>query len=401
MSGSVNSRAFRDVLRSQAPALADQLVRMEEIANRIWIPHMKPDAGSHSGWSHLKKVERNADKIIPDPEKERFSSGETFLLLSAALLHDVGRVASVTRNCPLNRQAECTMAGPPDKLHPCWSKHLIENHWNQFGLPDEHIAKYCAHVSFWHGMTEPPCAETPCERQRSTRESFVVESLEPYGTLRIPLVAAILRIADETENNWTRAIDPLWRELAEDRSENLYKAFRRSVEDIEFSVAGQAVVYYVPELNVVAGSDDGKEPGLLRNTNEVLDKWGDYLHDSGVTYKTALVNSKGRFYKSLASPGGEIPKPVPLAVAFPEAGIRQVWPRLKDLYYGTLQYGAYSWASLEAALAPPAGVDLHWLLPLFTSREQGIAIHASANQCNIRLPGPSAVEAADQVIVGR
>ena len=398
MSGSVNSRSFRDVLRSQRPALADQLVRMEEVANRVWIPHMRPDAGSHAGWNHLKNVERNADKMIPDMQKERFSSGEIFLLLSAVLLHDVGRVAASATTCPFDANYCCANRGREDKLHPCWSELLIRQHWNRFGLPDDHIANYCALLSAWHGMAKPPSPEEPCKHQRDTKAFFVVESLEPYGTLRLPLVSAILRIADETENNWTRAIDPIWLNLASDRSQDLYKAFRRGIEDIEFCVAGQAVIYYVPDLNVVARPKHGQEPGLLRDTTAVLENWGQSLLDAGVEYKRALVNSGGRFYASLASEG---PQPVPLARAFPSAGIEKIWSRLKSLYYGTLRYDVYSWASLETALAPPVGVDLRWLLPLFTCRDHGISIHAIADRCKIQLPEPAQIGSADDAIIGR
>ena len=383
MSSPTAARSFREILRGRDSNLADQLVRMEEIANRVWIPFMKPDAGSHAGWIHLKNVERNADKMIPPAAKEQFSAGEIFLLLSAVLLHDVGRIAVSDMQCPLDRAPECTFLKRPEKLHPCWSSCLIQSHWYRFGLPDEHIAKYCALLSLWHGMQSRPDDATQCRHQKKTSEDFVVKSLEPYGSLRLPLLAAILRIADETENNWTRAIDPIWIDLQRDQSKELYKAFRRGVEDIEFCVPGRAVIYHVPHRELVSAEAGQQEPGLLRETANVLSLWGPFLQDAGVAYSRALISSGGEFYDSLANPG---PGETPLARAFPVAKIEELWPRLKSLCLGTLGYEEYSWQALEAALAPPRGADLKWLLPLFATDRTGITIHATPERCSIQLP---------------
>lgn len=333
MSDSMAVLSFRDVPQRRSPALIDHLQRMESIANRVWIPHMRPDAGSHAGWSHLKNVERNAGKIVPDAEKQRLSDGEIFLLLAAVLLHEVGRVAALDeeRPCPLENAEQCYVYQNSHKLHPCWSYKLIKDYWYRFGLPDDHIAGYCALLALWHGMDQPPGEPSDCKPRAKLSATFSVGSLDPYGILRLPLLAAILRVADETENNWTRAIDPIWLRIQDAHPEHLHKAFRRGIEDIEFCIPGRAIIYYVPELDIVSRGQHGEHasPGLLSDTNKVLDAWGHLLADIGVEYGRAIISSRGRFYAARKQAGVE---EIALTDAFPHANVRDVWKRLKELY---------------------------------------------------------------------
>lgn len=235
---------------------------MRRRALEEWVHYLTPDQGSHSGYVHLCGVERNADKMIPDAAKEQFSDGEIFLLLASILLHDVGRilpdivrrppsecseqvkfpeckvweklVQGEVKPCPVaalcraagGRQDEpgrtpaplaavyCSVDGrkdKPGKTHACRSMRLITDHWPLFGLPDSHIAEHCARIAFWHQMAAPPGSGLdPCSSAVIYSDDFCDTSLEPYGHLRIPLLAAILRIADEAENSWTRALRQHW-----------------------------------------------------------------------------------------------------------------------------------------------------------------------------------------------
>ena len=74
------------------------LQKMLDEAENSWLGQTGEKWGSYNGFPHIKNVERNVDKLVPDELKSRFSNTEIFILLSAILLHDIGKLDSDTNH---------------------------------------------------------------------------------------------------------------------------------------------------------------------------------------------------------------------------------------------------------------------------------------------------------------
>ena len=69
-----------------------------------WISLLGSDKGLHEGAPHLRSVEQNTDKTIPDSIKNGFETGEIFLLLCSIFLSASGRIVSAKRRHLHNRR---------------------------------------------------------------------------------------------------------------------------------------------------------------------------------------------------------------------------------------------------------------------------------------------------------
>lgn len=284
-----------------------------------WVHLLKPDHGSHSGLIHLRNVERDADKLIPLPLKECFSDGEIFVLLASVLLHDLGRILpDRERSTDPNEPEFCLLAQSPgtpcndkrrnvkeQKTHACRSCYLIREQWPHFGLPDEQVAQLCAVVTFCHQLDGRPDPNSECYGQQACAHDFANTSLEPYGPIRVPLLAAVLRIADETEDSWTRAVRQHWYEHFKSRPNEMYKAFRRDVADVEFRPDAECIVMHLHGLrlgNMAPASDDSRTELLksLRDrviaTREALYGWRGYLDQAGIRYRHVFVQQENQLF---------------------------------------------------------------------------------------------------------
>ncbi len=397
---------FAKLLEKRNPTLHSRLEEIRRRACEDWIHLLKPDAGSHAGYIHLSNVERNADKMIPDASKEEFSDGEVFLLLASILLHDLGRIVpdKITRMCPVSddrdkpapkcgrvkrkgpepcpllKRGICKDRGRFKKsqgTHACLSKHLIEELWPIFGLPDEQFAHYCGLIACWHQLDKPPepVAELPagCPIQK-TKPGFSETSLEPYGRLRVPLLAAILRIADETENYWTRAIRQHWYDeyILSDRSAHqLGKAFRRGIHDIEFCPEGKCVIMHVPE-------ELEKDPEFVEHivdtgekSQSALTAWGEHLKVAHVEYERVFIETAGRRlhnpekYNEQVSLQ-EVLEDLEDKATMPEflkpGKTELFFAEITELVRGTLAHKKFRWSAIGGAIKEPLEPKTKWVI---------------------------------------
>jgi hypothetical protein len=379
---------FAGILKELDPALHSNLQEIRERAFEDWIHLLKVDLGSHAGYIHLRNVERNADKMIPDGAKKAFGSGEIFILLTTILLHDVGRILVEShprgtppppeaRRCPL---ASGTACPEPDGVHhACMSRHLITTLWPTLGLPDEHMANYCGLLAFWHRLPAPPFNDPPCPQARGTSRSHCDISLDPYGSIRMPLLAAILRIADETENCWTRAVKRHWYDAFvknDGDASKLKKAFRRGIEDVEFSHRAGCIVMHVPGYDV---SDAGALESFLNEIGRTFDKtrqlvahWGQQLAPAGVAYEFVFIESDGRL---LSAPPGDdnrggdsclatvLETRNPREVPFLEVGsIERYLDAILRLVRGTRGYCRFPWGAIEGGIGEPLDGRKRWAI---------------------------------------
>jgi hypothetical protein len=350
---------LRLALEEQAPELATSLGAMHERAHRDWMQFLVPDRGSHAGYSHLHNVEHNLDKMLAG--KMKLSPGEIFLLLSAALFHDIGRIYPKPESklftlcgsdpaAPICKDYLSKDDGPPclnwHREHHKRSEHLISKFGLQLGFPDEKIRDYCALLAYCHGLDKPPieplteklvkgCGGCIDVEKRWKCDNYHRASVDPYEILRIPLLAALLRIADEAENHWTRAYGEQWleefdlefknqdalrrnpnhpdatneRKLLDAADEAIdivfVKAFRRKIGDVEFSHAGQCIVVHldVPEKLTESMAEDVRKRELKSyvknagNLQKTLDAWSGELKGSGQEFRRVFFKIGGKLQR--------------------------------------------------------------------------------------------------------
>lgn len=468
--------SFACVLKEKDSALFDRLQDMKRRAMEEWVHLLIPDMGSHSGYIHLHNVERNADKMIPVSAKHEFSAGEIFLLLTSILLHDLGRIIpdEIHHDCPVIAKEEyegsreyyalrttharhplpvnlhlCPVFGqsqrtahknpplaaercpysPPHATYPdthcrlgrqkqhsthhCLSRRIVQDWWAILGMPDEHISFYCSLLTFWHGLRTPPVSDdSPCHQVEATRPFFSETSLEPYGRLRLPLLAAILRIADETENCWTRALRQHWYVRIRQKGAALPKAFRRFIEDVEFCHEAQCIIMHTPESFEVE-EWNRFQSGLTstwKSTQAVLFDWADLLASVNGAFRHVFIERAGRFQKLL---GGDDPLgprfvTADLSDVFESDGASSFLPKgtlanydraIQRLLRGTLGYEEYSWSSIAAAIGEPIDAKGIWVIQqMKKDRGVGFEVYPGSTPGTVKIcPRPIANHASNAI----
>ncbi|MHB9143249.1 MAG: HD domain-containing protein [Paludibacter sp.] len=399
--------SFYEILHETNPIFSAKLDEIKKRAFEEWIHLLQSDAGSHAGYVHLMNVERNANKMIPYKSKLLFSDAEIFLLLSSILLHDIGRIISSRiswKQCSVVKKVAdynfCPHEIYPDdehcpfdkklfvdnnetkgrNLHACKSQYVINEIWAILGLPDRHIAQYCSQLTFYHQLNVPPSIESNknklCETWRHCEKQFCNVSVEPYGQLRIPLLASILRIADETETCWTRAWRDHWYRMLKDKAQdlNLYKAFRMAIEDIEFCHEAECIIMHVPDT--VPEEMYIKIKKSYKEIKAVLDKWGEYLSYADSQYLHVFFERNGKLFLD------DDNTKITLAEVFENEGVKllktgstkQIFSAIHRLVRGTNHHKKFRWSSIEGAIGIPLTPKIQWAIEWMGKVHPGLRI---------------------------
>jgi MoaA/NifB/PqqE/SkfB family radical SAM enzyme len=133
-----------------------------------------------NGLDHSRKVEEYLNKLILDNVKKQMTTGEIFVLLCAVYLHDIGR---------LKTQKEGHEKAGHDEICSNFQKYEFDNRFE---------ANVVAEVSYAHASEK--------EKSISSLPLDVgVESIHP-DTIDLQFLGALLRLADEIDNPFTRVI---------------------------------------------------------------------------------------------------------------------------------------------------------------------------------------------------
>ena len=380
---------FLGILRQKEPTLASRVKEVQQRGLEDWVHLLIPEMGSYAGIPHLRNTERIANRIIPDDLKDDFTTGEIFLLLSAIFLHDIGRAMPHSKRdetpCK-SRPQECAVLSDPNRgVPPChkpqWNHHvkgeeIIKMHGLALGLPDERVAQYCGLLTFCHGLRRPPTEEQPqfvrggreCRERVPRRGNYRTTSLAPYGAMRIPLLASVLRIADETDNLWTRALREFSYNIQRGSARNMDKAFRRCIEDIEFCHDGQCLVMHIPDMSdsktgksLLTGAAVKSINNVRNSVSAVVAEWGKDLSEIGVRFREVYIEYRDALYTAF---NPERPAPALGEVVHEEN--RKSVGRLLDamirLALGSYGYPRFTWQSLEAQVGRPLTDVDKWLV---------------------------------------
>jgi hypothetical protein len=196
------------------------------------------------------------------------------------------------------------------------------------------------------------------------RQEYRNTSIEPIGPIRIPLIAAILRIADETENHWTRALNEQWYRLHESEGFDLWKAFRRRVEDVEFCHVGECILMHLGSAPTEA--ELSKFAGVSEKIERVLTAWGKELQPLGLQFRDVFFVIQGRIHKIKMVDGSARALDRPMVDVLKQDDQDQDVVRLvralKRLSNSTLGHPDFPWQSIEAEVGRPLRERDKWLI---------------------------------------
>lgn len=378
MSNCRAKKRFSDLLKEKDRTLHDCLENIRKKGLEEWVPLLTFDAGSHSGYPHLLNVEQNANEMVPDYIKESFSAGEIFLLLASIFLHDIGRIG---------QSKKVQNANTPKLLHHEKSYKIVSEHWAELGLPDERIGKYSAIICKYH------CINDPYEATFDIRR-FYNTSLEPYGSLRIPLISAILRFSDEAENCWKRSLQKYLLTQIKDEETPLFKAVRRYIEDVEFCQQGQCIIFHVPadfffesiETNQTSMPSKphaiGEEARAMLNTmNNMADtlkivlqsNWSEILRIESILYRDIFFEYHNQLSSRLQEKDNEIQTDKLAQIVTNnslECGVKDLFEAMLRLYNGSLQHKSFTWNVFEAEIGHKLSEREKWCISRMNTVDQ-------------------------------
>ena len=403
------------VLKSRNPLLASQFELLKKKCLEDWANMLGPDMGSFSGYPHFRNVERNVNQIIPEKARSTMTTGEIFLLLSAVYLHDIGKTFPGNQpkdpNCKNEKDCAHKKSGDASKCekfnlnHYVLSEKFIKDNGVSLGLPDEKMAEYCGLLAFCHGLDIPPekdqlkLLKNGCSLIIKKRKNFRVTSISPYGVFRIPLLAAILRIADEADNSWTRAIPKEFFDnnvQYEEDPLNYIKAFRRCIEGVEFCHEGQCLIVHVPENDYLSDNHKAGHDFIeaintaKRNLELVIHSWTKVLSQIDVEFSCVYIEYNNHLFQDFKIYKDSESYPcLTDVVKLHESRIEHLFEALVTLSFGSYDFDRFSWGALEAQVGDPLHEMDKWLIQkiadysddkITIDGEDGVIIHLKRDE---------------------
>lgn len=164
---------FREILKGTI--FVDRINLLIEDSKNNWLR----DLGKND-FIHSSSVENYLDRLVPDEIKLNeniFDKAEVFLLLYAVYLHDIGR-------------------NEDENHHEKKTYDNILNYYEKYKLNNEFEAKAVAEICYGHAKE----SEKPI---KSIRTNYGITELS-NKPLDLQFLAALLRLADEVDNAYTR-----------------------------------------------------------------------------------------------------------------------------------------------------------------------------------------------------
>jgi hypothetical protein len=341
-------------------------------------------------------------------------------------LHDIGktipprkkrdrRCNQASANCPILDGHNNPPCYKSQWNHFELGKDIIESQGIALGLPDERIAKYAGLLVFCHGLQKPPFEDQPlftgkgskkCKINWPAKGDYRTTSLAPYGILRIPLLASIIRIADETDDSWTRAIRGYWFRLQNLDSNNVGKAFRRCIEDIEFCHDGRCLILHIPEMDEMKAAPSLQQAYIdsinkvRTDINTILKNWGQELSKIGVQFDEVYVEHHNHLYKKFQpkTDQNSYPKLCEVVSDSNKKSIEQMLDAMIQLSLGSCEFTQFTWDMLEAQVGRPLTTVDKWLAGRMADASDNHILISEQNKLRIDLTREAVTEIRKKIL---
>lgn len=182
-------------------------LRSLEIAELKWLPNIKPRKDSYNSYPHIKGVMRHIDRLLYDSDENHFSlsGAELYVLLSAILLHDIGK--GINEN---------------SSDHAYYSRKIIKAHWASLGLLTEKVAQIVADICRFHDCS------SQSEMDKLYTE-YYMDQFKRTEPIRGRLLGALLLLGDHMDITFTRTVPEFLKGV---ESLDVVGNFRRRIADV-------------------------------------------------------------------------------------------------------------------------------------------------------------------------
>ena len=198
--------------------------------------------------NHLKNVEYNINQMV---SYDNLSDMEIFCLLSASWLHDIGMIPFDSELIDFDDKSKEEREEIRNKIrnsHHIRSYLYIENHKKELNLTDvEAIA--IGRISKGH-------------RKVSLSSLEDIPSIHSNNKIRVPFLAAILRIADECDISGSRE-SVLSEEGIDEKTKNEHYKIHHLVSDVSFDNK-------LGNINIIAYINQRDDVNVLKSTKEKI-----------------------------------------------------------------------------------------------------------------------------------
>lgn len=214
--------SLKSILQHESSELYECLIRSWGIAQQEWLPTIRSSEGSFNSSPHFNGVERHLNGLLGAAHDStvmrlKLTPLEIYLLLSAVLFHDFGRVRG-------------------DKDHAEVTADLLPVHFTALGLPSSEIASSLSRIALYHDPISSRYKNSANSKVRLMEVKRALRDIriEPYGTARELYVATLLAVADHMDGSARRSVP---RYVEGDENIGFKGAFRRMVSGTDYDPA--------------------------------------------------------------------------------------------------------------------------------------------------------------------
>ena len=250
---------FRDRLKG---------TEFEEGINNLISDSEKKEFGDlgKNGFEHSSKVEKYLNDLVPDKVKKKLNKFEIYVLLCAVYLHDIGYL----------KDGQLISKGHPERSYnKIFTDYSEFKELKEYGIDNEHKARPIALVCFGHtSEKELPLRKIP--------DKYCVD--EWKGNLNLRFLSAILRLADDIDNPYTRVLG------REEEKESMRSKVSGVIIDTER--------WRITFITILSNSEEWKKlDGMKRYTQERLSEIMSVIEPAGLLYDSIEIDQPENPFK--------------------------------------------------------------------------------------------------------
>jgi len=253
-------QTMREKLKEQDEYLFRKFEECFENSKVEWLPAVPPKSSSFNSLPHILNVEKKIDELLfskyyTHHHNFNLSAAEHYILLSAILLHDLGK------------STEC-----PD--HENVSADLIRDNWAELKIASLPFAHIIADVAQFHDCTlkkKIQCKNNcrSCNKEllipygekykngkykekknvksnRARREIANIEVLENYGEIRSRKLATLLFLGDHLDGGKARTTPGY---VEDEKKKNIVREFRNRISDHRVDLSNRMICTIIDTHN--------------------------------------------------------------------------------------------------------------------------------------------------------
>jgi hypothetical protein len=276
---------LREKLKAEIPELYDALMRSWDIANIRWLPAIPISKGSYSSYPHLYSLESHLEEVLHSvnqdyPGRIDLNPIEIYLILSAILFHDTGKILEYVAEEKKVKQKSVLSLDEFEWNHAEGSFLFIQDHWGDCGIFSREFAEIISRICLFH---DPP-KNLKNEKDHETR--LRTERIIPYGSINEEKLGVLLTLIDQMGNEYLRAKPEF---LPSNAINDIKAVFRQHIKSVSYAPFAQMIEISLGKMipGFLKEKTDGFSCDLFKYLNI-----GPYSNNQSETIKIIENNEK-------------------------------------------------------------------------------------------------------------